>query len=146
MKNFIIPLIIALIIIGSIIFYYSGRNTSATDDQLDSSSNQSEKTEQTIAPTDNVKIEDGKQIIEITVWGGYSPRQTVAKADVSTIIRVKTNKTFDCSSSLIIPTLRIQKSLPQSGTTDIEIPAQKSNSSLRALCAMGMYYFEIEFN
>lgn len=130
--------------IGAIIFYYSGRDTQATD-QPDSSNSQSEETLQTATPSDNVKIENGKQIIEITAWGGYFPRQSVAKANLPTIIRLKTNKTFDCSAALVIPSLNVQRYLPQTGNTDIEIPAQKSNSSLRALCAMGMYYFEIKF-
>lgn len=138
MNKSIIPIILAIIFIGAIIFYYSDQDTQ-TVDGLDT-------TEQTTTPTDNVKTENGKQIIEINAWGGYSPQETVAKANTSTTIRVKTNKTFDCSSSLIIPSLRIQKFLPQSGTTDIEIPMQKSGSNLRALCAMGMYNFEIRFN
>ena len=138
MNKLIIPIVLAIIFIGTIIFYYSGRDTSTSDS--------SDSTAQTSEPSNNVKTEDGKQIIEINAWGGYSPRETVAKADIPTIIRVTTNKTFDCSSSLIIPALRVQKSLPQSGTTDIEIPTQKSGSSLRALCAMGMYNFEVRFN
>lgn len=144
MKNFIIPTIIAIIFLGTLIFYYSGRGISANDQSIPAGV-ESASTEQSASPTENVRIEDGKQIIEITAWGGYSPRQTVAKADLPTVIRIKTNNTFDCSSALIIPSLKIQKYLPSSGTTDIEIPTQKSNSSFRAFCAMGMYNFEIRF-
>ena len=138
MNKYIIPLILAVIFIGTIIFYYSGRDTSTSD--------RSDSTAPTTTPSSNVKTKNGKQIIEINAWGGYSPQETVAKANIPTIIRVTTNKTFDCSSSLILPSLRIQKNLPQSGTTDIEIPTQKLNSSLRGLCAMGMYNFKIKFN
>lgn len=144
MKNLIIPAIIVIIFLGTIIFYFAGRSNSASD-QLGTADDQSAKTEQSANPTENVKIENDKQIIEITAWGGYSPRQTIAKADMPTVIRVKTNNTFDCSSALIIPNLKIQKYLPSSGITDIEVPTQKSNSSLRAFCAMGMYNFEIKF-
>lgn len=94
----------------------------------------------------NVYEENGKQIVEISARGGYSPRLTVAKSDVPTIIRMKTSGTFDCSSALSIPSLGIRLSLPSSGTKDIEIPAQKSGSTLAGTCAMGMYNFSIQFN
>ena len=44
---------------------------------------------------DNVSMIDGKQIIEIDAKGGYSPSVTVAKADTPTIIKVKTQGTFN---------------------------------------------------
>lgn len=92
----------------------------------------------------NVFMEDGKQVIEIKARGGYSPKTSIAKAGLPTILRVNTNGTFDCSSALRIPSLNISQSLPISGITDIEL----SNSSvgiLRGTCGMGMYSFEINF-
>lgn len=93
----------------------------------------------------NVREEGGKQIIEITARGGYSPRVTEAKAGVPTIIRVKTAGTFDCSSALSLPSLGIRINLPPSGTKDIELPLQSSGSVLNGTCAMGMYNFQIQF-
>ena len=89
---------------------------------------------------------DGKQVIEITAKGGYSPQTTLAKADVPTIIKVKTNGTFDCSSALTIPSLGVTKHLPPSGETLIDVPAQKQGTTLRGLCGMGMYNFTVNFN
>ncbi len=104
------------------------------------------------APSVDKKIEgirpeviDGVQIIEITAKGGYAPRRTVAKAGIPTTIRVRTNGTFDCSSSLLIPQLNYHKLLPSSGVEDIEIPASDAKGTLRGLCSMGMYNFEIDF-
>ncbi|MBP6860161.1 MAG: hypothetical protein KBC38_01195 [Candidatus Pacebacteria bacterium] len=94
----------------------------------------------------NVSVVDGKQIIEIGAKGGYSPRETIAKADIPTVLRVATKGTFDCSSALTIPAIGYQNSLPPSGTTDIEIPPQKPGTTLQGLCAMGMYNFSIKFN
>lgn len=94
----------------------------------------------------NVSMANGEQIIEISAKGGYSPRATVAKAGVPTIIRVKTNATFDCSSSLRIPSMNYSQVLPATGTTDIPLPAQAAGSTLKALCSMGMYNFSINFN
>ncbi len=95
--------------------------------------------------TQNVSTDNGTQVIEIAAKGGYSPSRTTAKAGVATIIRVKTNSTFDCSSSLRIPTLGFSQTLPATGTTDIPLPAQTAGTTLKALCSMGMYNFSISF-
>lgn len=94
----------------------------------------------------NVSIVDGKQIIEIGAKGGYSPRTTNAQANIPTVIKMKTNGSFDCSSALVIPSLNYRNNLPLSGETLIEVPAQKPGSKLQGLCAMGMYSFTIDFN
>lgn len=100
----------------------------------------------TAANGSNVSIVDGKQIITIDAKGGYAPRETEAKADMPTILRVATKGTFDCSSALTIPAIGYQNSLPPSGTTDIEISPQKAGTTLQGLCAMGMFNFAIKFN
>jgi plastocyanin domain-containing protein len=93
----------------------------------------------------NVSIVDGKQIIEIKARGGYFPKITQAKADMASIIRVTTESAFDCSIALKIPSLNYRKNLPMSGTTDVDVPPQKTGTILRGLCAMGMYNFQIKF-
>jgi sulfite exporter TauE/SafE/copper chaperone CopZ len=92
----------------------------------------------------NVTVENGVQIVKIEAKGGFSPKKSIAKADIPTILRFTTNGTFDCSSSVRIPSLNISKSLPLSGQTDIKIPAQKAGT-LSGTCGMGMYRFEVEF-
>lgn len=94
----------------------------------------------------NVSMIDGKQVIEITAKGGYSPRSTSAQANVPTVLKVKTQGTFDCSSALTIPALAWQKNLPPSGETLIEIPAQEVGTKLQGLCSMGMYNFVVIFS
>ncbi len=97
-----------------------------------------------VANANNVSIVDGKQIIEITARGGYQPRKSIAKAGIPTIIRFNTKGTFDCSSSVRIPSLGISKSLPQTGSTDVDIGEGKLGT-LQGTCGMGMYPFEVEF-
>ncbi len=92
----------------------------------------------------NVSIVDGKQIIEISARGGYSPRKSYAKAGIPTIIRFSTRGTFDCSSAVRIPSMNISKNLPQTGSVDIDIGSQQ-NKILQGICGMGMYPFEIDF-
>ncbi len=94
----------------------------------------------------NISMVDGKQIISINAKGGYSPKITTAKAGVSTIIKVKTQGTFDCSSALVIPSLGYRSNLSPSGETNIDVPPQKAGTKLQGLCAMGMYNFTVDFN
>lgn len=98
----------------------------------------------TASLANNVSVVDGKQIIEIRAKGGYSPRKSIAKAGMPTILRFDTNGTFDCSSSVRIPSMNISKVLPQSGVTDIDIGNQQV-ATLAGTCGMGMYPFEVDF-
>ncbi|MFA7000176.1 MAG: cupredoxin domain-containing protein [Candidatus Paceibacterota bacterium] len=136
-KNTILALIVAGFLIILALVFSSGktnRPTGATDNTG------------TIQETNvnNVSIIDGKQIIEIQAKGGYQPRKSIAKAGIPTVLRFNTNGTFDCSSSVRIPSMNIFKSLPQSGTTDIDLSIQPANT-LNGSCGMGMYPFEISF-
>lgn len=88
---------------------------------------------------------DGKQIIDISAKGGYSPRVVLAKTGVPTVLRVTTNGTFDCSASVVIPKLSYQKFFPPSVTEEIPITAEQATGTLQGLCAMGMYNFQIKF-
>jgi plastocyanin domain-containing protein len=127
MKATVISIIIAIVLIGGA--FMLANNSGGTN---------------STANANNVSIVDGKQIIEITVRGGYQPRNSVAKAGVPTIIRFETSGTFDCSSSIRIPSLNIFKSLPQTGSTDIDVGTQ-SVGKLVGSCGMGMYPFSVEF-
>lgn len=129
MKETIISIIIAGALIGGAIVFAKERNTDV-------------KTE----IVNNVSMVDGKQVIEINAKGGYYPRTTLAKADIPTIIKVKTQGTFDCSSAISIPSIGYRSSLPASGITEVEVPPQKVGTKLQGLCTMGMYNFTIKFD
>ncbi len=102
--------------------------------------------EDTDAGVNPPTIVNGIQIIEIAARGGYTPRQTIAKANVPTVIHMKTNGTFDCSSSVVIPSIGYSSTLPVTGTTNIDVPAQKTGTILKGMCGMGMYNFNISFS
>ncbi len=139
-KSAIYILIIAVVIVG-IIWIGEKKETSGSLDsqKIDQNSNRVSN-----EPTNNVSVVDGKQIIEIKAKGGYSPRITTAKANLPTILRFNTNSTFDCSSYIRIPSMKITKILPQSGATDIDLGSQKVGK-IQGTCGMGMYFFEIDF-
>lgn len=108
------------------------------------SKSSSPKTTQQQPNVQNVSVVEGKQIIEIKAKGGYTPRVSVAKANMPTILRFDTNGTFDCSSSVRIPSMNISQVLPNSGSTDIDLGSPKLGT-LQGTCGMGMYPFEIKF-
>lgn len=134
-KNVPIIIIISALIIFTVIII-SGK--SKNENQKVSSLKSQE------SAVNNVNIIDGKQIIEIQAKGGYTPRKSIAKALIPTILRFNTNGTFDCSSSVRIPSMNIYKNLPQNGSTDIELNTQ-TIGTLNGSCGMGMYPFEIDF-
>lgn len=123
--------IAVIVVIGFVFLIGSGNNNSA--DVKGASSNV-------------VSTSGDKQIIEVTVSGGYSPRTINAKAGVPTIIRMKSDGAYGCERAFRIPSLGISKTLPASGNTDIEITSQNAGTSLRGSCSMGMYSFVINFN
>ncbi|ETB63971.1 TPA: hypothetical protein DIC38_01420 [Candidatus Nomurabacteria bacterium] len=134
MNKTTIAIIISVILIVSAIFFTSNKNNGVKE----KSSKQTEKI------VNNVSIINGKQIIEIKAKGGYTPRKSVAQAGIPTILQINTNGTFDCSASIRIPSMNIQRNLPQSGVTDIELGTNPPGI-LQGSCGMGMYPFQIEF-
>ena len=125
-----VAIIIAGVLIGGAILFTSKGNLSTQIAQEEN--------------IHNVSIVDGKQIIEIKTKGGYSPRISVAKANMPTILRFDTNSTFDCSAFVRIPSMNVSKILPNSGSTDVDLGNPKIGM-LQGTCGMGMYPFEINF-
>ncbi|MFA6278542.1 MAG: cupredoxin domain-containing protein [Candidatus Paceibacterota bacterium] len=129
-KQLFISLVFCALIIGGAVWLVSARPNAGAGP---------------VATSPTATTTDGKQIIDITAKGGYSPRQVNAKAGIPTIVRVTTNGTFDCSASLVIPKLSYQKFLKPSGTEEISLTADQAQGTLQGLCAMGMYNFKIIF-
>lgn len=90
-------------------------------------------------------MENGIQIITLTAKGGFSPQSVEAQSGVPTELRVMTNGTYDCSSTLIIPALGYDEILKPTGTEVIAISADQAQGNLDGTCGMGMYNFEIAF-
>jgi len=129
MKTTSIAIIVAGLIIAGVIILVNKSGASSSVNQVNAN---------------NVSIVDGKQIIKIQARGGYQPSRSVAKAGIPTVIEFNTKGSFDCSSSVRIPSLNIFKLLPQTGTTNIDLGSPET-STLLGSCGMGMYRFEIEF-
>ena len=128
-KAFLITLGLGVVLLGGVLMMFRGR--------VDNKN---------VVGGTNVSVSDGTQVIEIKAKGGYAPRDTVAKANMPTVLKIKTNGTFDCSSALTIPSLSYRKFLAATGEEVITVPPQPAGSTLRGLCSMGMYHFAVQFN
>jgi plastocyanin domain-containing protein len=126
MKETILSIIVAGALIGGAILMSGGNQEKGTE-----------------VSVNNVTVVDGKQIIEITAKGGYLPEKSVASAGIPTVLRINTKGTFDCSSSVRVPSMNISQNLPPSGVTDIDL-GTLSKGIIDGTCSMGMYPFEIE--
>lgn len=129
MKSTAIAIIVAAALIGGAIMFAGKSSPTGAD---------------TSGSVNNVSVVDGKQVIEISAKGGYSPKRTIAKAGIPTVLRMETNGTFDCSSVVRVPSLGLYKNLPPSGSTDIDVGTPQAQS-LQVVCGMGMYSFQVDF-
>ncbi len=93
----------------------------------------------------NVEIKDGIQYVTVYAKGGYSPKVSTAQSGIPTKLIVKTDGTYDCSASLVIRALGIQKVLAQTGEEIIDVGIPEAGKPLQGLCGMGMYNFVVDF-
>ncbi|GAA0401784.1 hypothetical protein GCM10009530_62070 [Microbispora corallina] len=89
--------------------------------------------------------DDRPQTIEIGVGNdSYSPTTVTAHAGRRTKVVLRTNKTTSCARDFVIPSLNIEKVLPVTGQTTIELGPQPPGS-LTYTCAVGMRTGRITF-
>ncbi|MCC7004727.1 cupredoxin domain-containing protein [Candidatus Nomurabacteria bacterium] len=128
-KKIIVSIVIMFVLIGGALLLTKNNPSNISEQSLN---------------VNNISVVDGKQIIDISVRGGYSPAKTTAKAGIPTVIRFNTSSTFDCSSFIRIPSMNFAKVLPNTGKTEVQIDDPK-DGILQGMCGMGMYRFEINF-
>ena len=133
-------IILAVLILGGA-FYYTNNGTTKT-----SSTTGSTQKKVSNVPVENSVIKDGVQYITITAQAGYSPKMSTAKSGIKTKLIVKTNGTYDCSSSLVIGSLKYRNILPNTGETTIDAGTPKAGDTLQGICGMGMYSFVVTFS
>ncbi len=132
-------IILAVLLIGGTL-YFTSRNSTSSGSQTGATQKVGS------IPIENSVIQDGVQYITINAQGGYSPRMSVAKSGIPTKLIVKTNGTYDCSSSLVIRSLGYRNILPKTGETTIDAGTPKAGDTLQGTCSMGMYNFLVTFS
>jgi len=130
-QSFLIGIAVSIALGGGVFFLASARNENTV--------------EEVGGKTSNVSTQGEKQIIALAAKGGFSPSVTVADAGVPSVLNVKTNGTFDCSSVLVIPSLGIKTNLGATAEKRIEIPPQEKGTTISGTCSMGMYHFALKF-
>ena len=78
--------------------------------------------------------ENGVQNLAVLAKGGYFPLTMRAKAGVPTVLRLYTNKTYDCGRAFFLPELRKQATLPVKGATAFTLGPQKAGTSIFGTC------------
>lgn len=153
MKNSTAIITAILILAGA--WFFMSRDNSNTDTPktlnepkmyFPAGANPAEKQNNDVSASNNSVIKDGVQYVTITARGGYQPRSSIAKAGIPTKLIMKTNGTYDCSSSLIIRSLNYRGLLPSTGETTIDAGTPKAGDVLKGVCGMGMYSFSITFS
>ncbi len=76
---------------------------------------------------------------------GYFPSTLKAPADKAFTLNLVTNQTYSCARDFVIPALDYYELLPDTGTVQVNIPAQEKGSTLFFTCSMGMYTGQIVF-
>ncbi len=76
---------------------------------------------------------------------GYFPRTLKAPANKDFTLNLVTNQTYSCARDFVIPALDFYQLLPDTGAVQVNIPAQKTGSTLFFTCSMGMYTGQIVF-
>jgi plastocyanin domain-containing protein len=128
MKSILLSIVIAILIIFGAIFY-AQKTVAQPEDEISGN---------------NVTTDGSLQFIEIRARNGFEPRVSYANAGTPTFLRVITNGTFDCSSTIRIPALGISQDLPPTGTTDIGLGVVHAGK-IQGMCGAGLYPFEIDF-
>lgn len=85
----------------------------------------------TTSTASNVSLRDGIQYVTLNARGGYSPRSSVIASGIPTKLIMKTNNTYDCSSSLVIHSVNYRGMLPATGETQIDLGTPKSGEKIQ---------------
>jgi plastocyanin domain-containing protein len=139
-----ISIVVALLCIGgAILLATPGNSNSRANNTLPSWERPTTKTKESVPGV--AVIEGDTQYIDITAQGGYWPKTVRATASMPTILRMRTENTYDCSMALVINGIGYRSFLKPSGVEEIEIPIDKTQGTLKGMCSMAMYDFEIVF-
>ena len=85
-----------------------------------------------------------QQSATITVFAtGYEPNRLQIKSGIPVSLNLVTKNTQGCTRAIVFPTLGIQKVLPETGATQVNLPAL-AMGKVPFSCSMGMFTGTIE--
>ena len=83
-------------------------------------------------------VADGRLILNVENEG-YFPQTLRANANTPVQLSLVTEKTYSCARDFVIPALSFYELLPETGTVQVDIPAQPTGTRMFFTCSMGMY-------
>lgn len=86
---------------------------------------------------------DGRQVVEVTIRGGYFPARIVARPGVPIRIAFRREDDDRCTERVVFSAPRLERHLASAGTTIVDLPAQPAGE-VRFTCGMGRYRGRIE--
>lgn len=87
--------------------------------------------------------EGRRQVVEVTVRGGYRPGAIVARAGVPLRILFRRDDDDACSERVVFSAPRLDRRLSSRGATAVDLPAQPPGE-IRFTCGMGRYRGHID--
>ncbi|GAB4399451.1 MAG: hypothetical protein OHK0052_22920 [Anaerolineales bacterium] len=91
-------------------------------------------------------VQGGETLLTLNAENnGYLPQTLYAKADAPITLNIVTQDTYSCARDFVIPALRFNTLLPETGLIPVEIPPQPAGTTMRFTCSMGMYTGQIIF-
>jgi uncharacterized protein len=97
------------------------------------------------AQTDSSQLSDEDGLLLYVQNGGYFPTTLKAPAGQDLTLNLITDQTYSCARDFVIPKLNFYQLLPDTGTVQVNIPAQKAGTTMFFTCSMGMYTGQIIF-
>lgn len=117
----IITLLVAVLLIGFIIWWFFGKHKEAIE---------------------TANIDQGTQEANIVVKGGYSPSTVVLKQGVPAKVNFDMKDSTACLSHVVFEQLGVNKDLTKQKITTIEIPTDKPGTYNFA-CGMDMFHGKV---
>ncbi len=87
----------------------------------------------------DAKVEGGRQVVDITVKGGYSPSLIRVEAGTPVRLRFHRQENSDCTARVVFPDLRKSASLEAFGTTTLDLDLAEPGEYSWA-CGMNMLH------
>lgn len=85
----------------------------------------------TTSTASNISTRDGIQYVTVNARGGYSPRTSTIQSGIPTKLIMKTDNTYDCSSSLVIRSVNYRGMLPATGETQVDLGTPKAGEKIQ---------------
>ena len=117
----IITLIVAILLIGFILWWFFGKHQEAVGTAI---------------------VDQGTQEANIVVKGGYSPSTVVLKQGIPAKVNFDMNDSTACLSHVVFEQLGVDKDLTKQKITTIDIPTDKKGTYNFA-CGMDMFHGKV---